>query len=231
MEHNNIDAIPDIPVFYLEKDSQPAHGHLVEVKGDHLVVNFPTLKESVGHPGATGALRVSIDGRRYECGEIAIWDRIARGDGGACLGAQFQKWPALNLSWPLAIRSLFNRRRAFRVTPAPGSPIAAHILASRPTCRLRGVLQSISLTGVALSLSPDQTQLVELLPPSVKVHLRLPRVRGDVSLRARIIHQLAEPDSVTVGTAFVDLETNTRDYHRILRYIMRRQQEELRRED
>jgi len=79
-------------------------------------------------------------------------------DEGTRYGLYFEDTRALSEQLPRWLVGTFNRRSAYRVTPAPGKPIEARIARIGREEEIAAPLISLSASGCAIMASPDQAE-------------------------------------------------------------------------
>ncbi len=204
-------------------------GSLLDVHGEGAAVSFP--------PGSGGELRRDSRGtlrfRRDEEQpfEVSAEIRSVRAVGDRLrVGFSFRGSAGETIDWPPSLRSLFNRRGAYRVRPRGEEDLRVLIRADPEEVgeahTARGSLVNISLTGARVRL--DEPLSWEGRSLRVRVTFALPESRLRVMIGAVLRNTCAE--ATHVGLEF---ESDGRRFgvnqKEVREYIMQRQREDLRR--
>ena len=204
-------------------------GSLLDVHGEGAAVSFPPEGGGKLRRGCCGTLRFRRD--EEQPFEVPAEVRSVRAVGDRLrVGFSFRGAASGTIDWPPSLRSLFNRRGAYRVRPRAEEDLRVLIRADPEevgeVCTARGSLMDISLTGARVRL--DEPLGWEDRPLRVRVTFALPGSHLRVMVGAVLRNAYAE--ATHVGLEF---ESDGRRFginqKEVREYIMQRQREDLRR--
>lgn len=128
------------------------------------------------------------------------------------------------------LRELVNRRGAYRVCPQPGHDVDVHLssVGDQPRELAIGRLTDISGTGLSLQALADVDAALSD-SEYVELSFSLPGGDGATVMLARIVNRALEGRYVRLGLRFDRRRTSEFSVHQkqIFRYVVRRQQQEL----
>jgi len=208
-----------------------AQGTLLDVHGSGAAAVFKDPSKGALKPGLQGTLtfRSPQSDESFELPAVVRSVRDIRD--GVRVGFSFDQKSVFGVQWPESMRSLFNRRGAYRVQPRPREEMHLLIRADqgdKGSLTMRGKLADISLTGARVIL--DEPLVAEDLPMKVRATFLLPQTQVRVMISA-IMRNSYGTNQHQAGLQF--LEDNSPRFginqKEIREYIMQRQREDLRR--
>ena len=205
---------------------------------------LPTRLIDVSAGGA--ALEVEHDGAEVRTNQETVL-RFFVGSGDACfdmhgiirnvrssegrstLGIEFTDPSLLQLHLPPSLFKLFNRRRSFRVNPAPDEPITVSLRRSSDNLRLKLGMADISAEGVgATGANPSCGLLV--VEDRVEIRFSLPGASREVVFQAIVRSVVSREPIWRVGLSFAETSPQfARHQNAVQDYVLRRQHDAMRR--
>jgi hypothetical protein len=207
-------------------------GRLLDVHSEGAAVLLSAPGGFSLEPGAVGELQFSSDALEEPFKVIVDVRSARRQDASLRVGFRFSESLPFQHRWPRALRSLSNRRGAYRVRPRAEEDVR---LVIRITGRdeeitsVRGQMMDISLTGLRARLDEDLPWAN--LPAEVRVSFIVPGTKVRVMISGQLRNTYGGGDD-QVGVQFYEDDGSARfgvSQREIREYIMQRQREELRR--
>jgi len=142
-------------------------------------------------------------------------------------GLVLREVPHARSDWPESLRALFNRRASFRVRPDPDRPVPV-TLRAQGAC-WSGGLVDISVGGVAGALDAAAADILESFAGAARARFLLPGGLRPIEARVCPHSGRVRDGRSVVGFSFESFSGPRQAAEsRIARYILRRQQEDIR---
>ncbi len=152
-------------------------------------------------------------------------------EGARRYGFGFLEGEQLDAELPSVLRKLFNRRKALRVAPDPGMPVAVVLEGEGGGMRAEARLANLSTIGAGVAIDPE-SESAFADTSRIAISLSLPDSRDPIRLIAHIRHRRLVAAEILYGLEF-DPELSkdfTRQQDQITKYVMERQRALLRTE-
>ena len=152
-------------------------------------------------------------------------------EGARRYGFGFLEGERLDAELPSVLRKLFNRRKALRLAPDLGMPVAVVLEGEGGGMRVEARLANLSPIGAGVALDPE-SESAFANTSRIGISLSLPGARVPVRLIAHIRHRRLVAGEILYGLEFdPDLSQDfTRRQDQITKYVMERQRALLRTE-
>jgi len=205
-------------------------GHLNDFSVDGVAISFSGKDIPPLFMGQTVTLtlRVPMPSQKYSVVSIDaqvrnfVYDpatEIAR------CGLEFENRIRRDSNLFSALYTIANQRNAVRIEPDRQSPVTIE-LKTPNGLQAEGTIRDISATGVSIVVSGD-LEKSDIGMDTIELSFSLPDTEGDVDLSGTIRHKKLDMDATWVGIEFDEQEDTRTDtqQQKILRYIMQRQRE------
>ena len=145
-------------------------------------------------------------------------------DDGIHYGISFDDWGGIRSHMAPKLRSLFNEREAVRVEPRPGEEVSVTILGESPKITAEGWLGDISVLGVGVWATAEDTVAIEN-GSLIRIQFMLPRTDKVLELGVQLRYQQVVDARARLGLQIVnDQPDRWNGVHRqITQYVMSRQ--------
>jgi hypothetical protein len=226
-EHYRVGDLADVPIWaeVVEEDAiTPVHLLDLSFRG-------VGMRVEPGGPGFTRGTKLVI---RFHAGEeslpvlaTATVRFIEATDEGTRYGLYFADTRALSEQLPGWLVGTFNRRSAYRVTPAPGRPIEARISRIGREEEIQAPLISLSASGCAIMTTPEQA---DNFRPQQQISIAFTLADAVIChLIANIQYGVPQEGGIRFGIHFNAEKTSGFDeYQRKIRlYVMARERSRL----
>ncbi|MDP6933636.1 MAG: PilZ domain-containing protein [Myxococcota bacterium] len=151
---------------------------------------------------------------------------VRRGFDDVRVGLEFEDWGGERSTLGPRLLSLFNERRAFRVSPPHSQRIPVYIVTGTSGTQIQAMLKDVSLLGIGLFVRKDEVGPLQDEEGGY-LKFRLPRDRRVIKFAAEVRHVQRGERFAEVGMEFIREHSGLYAgiQSSLTRYVMHRQQE------
>lgn len=221
----------DLAVTIPNPQGSPFSGRLLDVSGSGAGVRFALPDCPILALGEVVELVFTSKRLKDPVRVTASVQNRTEEEGTRRYGFGFLEGEQLDAELPSVLRKLFNRRKALRVSPDPGMPVAVVLEGEGGGMRVEARLANLSPIGAGVTLDPE-SESAFANTSRLGISPSLPDSRVPGRLIAHIRHRRLIAAEILYGLEFdPDLSQDfTRQQNQITKYVMERQRALLRTE-